>query len=63
MTSFRHLVNAAWMTAALFFSCSASAVYQEIDAIVAVVEEDVVLASELKSRYDQVVRQMKEQKM
>ncbi|MBT7334863.1 peptidylprolyl isomerase [bacterium] len=63
MTSFRHLVNAALMTAALFFSCSASAVYQEIDAIVAVVEEDVVLASELKSRYDQVVRQMKEQKM
>ena len=39
------------------------AVYEELDAIVAVVDDDVVLASELRSRYDQVVQQMRAQSM
>jgi peptidyl-prolyl cis-trans isomerase SurA len=47
--------------------CSASflahAEYQELDAIVAVVEDDVVLASELKGRFLQVSKSMKDQKM
>jgi peptidyl-prolyl cis-trans isomerase SurA len=47
----------------LLASHPASAVYQELDAIVAIVEDDVVLASELKSRYDQVRRQMEGQNM
>ncbi|MEM9621782.1 MAG: peptidylprolyl isomerase [Pseudomonadota bacterium] len=34
------------------------AAYQEIDSIVAVVEDDVVLASELRYRFEQVSRQM-----
>ncbi len=34
------------------------AAYQELDAIVAVVEDDVVLASELRYRFNQVARQM-----
>lgn len=42
-------------------SLPAHAVYQELEGIVAVVEDDVVLASELKGRYDQVVRQMQAQ--
>ena len=36
------------------------AVYQELDGIVAVVEDDVVLASELNYRFTQVVRQMQQ---
>ena len=40
------------------FSVKAYAVYQELDAIVAVVEDDVVLASELQYRFGQVVKQM-----
>ncbi len=42
---------------------SSHAVYEELDAIVAVVDDDVVLASELRSRYDQVVDQMRAQNM
>ena len=47
----------------VLISMQAHAVYQEIEAIVAVVDDDVVLASELKARYDQVVRQMQESQM
>ncbi len=36
------------------------AAYQELDAIVAVVDDDVVLASELYARLDQVVKQMQQ---
>ena len=35
--------------------------YQELDAIAAVVEDDVVLASELKNRYQQIIKTMKGQ--
>ncbi len=41
----------------------AHAVYEEIEGIVAVVDDDVVLASELRYRYDQVVQQMRAQDM
>ena len=44
-------------------SMQVHAVYQELEAIVAVVDDDVVLASELKSRYDQVVQQMQSSQM
>jgi len=49
-----------WLTLVLFGNL-AHAVYQELDGIVAVVDDDVVLASELKSRYDQVKRQLQAQ--
>ncbi len=54
------------MTAMVFISllvlaAPGHAVYREIEGIVAVVDDDVVLASELKSRFDQVVRQMQSQ--
>ena len=49
-----------WLTLLLFGNL-AHAVYQELDGIVAVVDDDVVLASELKSRYDQVKRQLQAQ--
>jgi peptidyl-prolyl cis-trans isomerase SurA len=39
------------------------AAYQDLEGIVAIVEDDVVLASELRYRYDQVVRQMKSNDM
>ncbi|XOV84223.1 MAG: peptidylprolyl isomerase [bacterium] len=46
---------------ATFLPADSHAVYREIEGIVAVVDDDVVLASELKNRYDQVVRQMQMQ--
>jgi peptidyl-prolyl cis-trans isomerase SurA len=49
------------LLAAGLLAFQAHAVYQEMDGIVAVVDDDVVLASELKSRYDQVVRQLQAQ--
>ncbi len=55
-----------FMAAALSFAAwvpAAKAVYQELDAIVAVVEDDVVLASELSYRYQQVLRQMQQAKV
>lgn len=39
----------------------AGAAYQELDGIVAIVEEDVVLASELRTRYQQIVKQLEAQ--
>ncbi len=45
----------------LYVPVSSHAVYREIEGIVAVVDDDVVLASELKNRYDQVIRQMQTQ--
>ncbi len=50
-------------TILLCVSMPAFAVYQDLDAIVAVVEEDVVLASELRTRFQQIVKQMESQKM
>lgn len=47
--------------ALLYVPANSYAVYREIEGIVAVVDDDVVLASELKSRYDQVIRQMQAQ--
>ena len=47
--------------ALVMLSVPAFAVYQDLEAIVAIVDDDVVLASELRSRYDQVVRQMRAQ--
>ncbi|MEQ9451333.1 MAG: peptidylprolyl isomerase [Pseudomonadales bacterium] len=46
---------------ALLSSGPANAEYQELDAIAAVVEDDVVLASELRTRYQQIVKTMKGQ--
>ena len=43
------------------FVTSAFADYEELEAIVAVVDNDVVLASELRSRYDQVVKTFQRQ--
>ncbi len=64
MNKFHHALTPALVVLAFTFaSLSANAVYQELDGIVAVVEDDVVLASELKSRYDQVRRQMEGQNM
>ncbi len=37
--------------------------YRELEAIVAVVEDDVVLASELRYRFGQVIKQLEEQSM
>lgn len=45
----------------LYIPVNGHAVYREIEGIVAVVDDDVVLASELKNRYDQVIRQMQTQ--
>lgn len=45
------------------FAMHAQAEYQELDAIVAIVDEDVVLASELLSRLDDVKQQIERQDM
>ena len=50
-------------TALLAVAAPVRANYQELEAIVAVVEDDVVLASELKYRYEQVVKQMQQANM
>lgn len=64
MQKVRHIISIAALGIAFALaSNSALAVYQELDGIVAVVEEDVVLASELKSRYEAVVRQMRTSNM
>ena len=44
-------------------SLPAHAEYRELDAIVAVVEDDVVLASELRGRFQQVAKSMRDQKV
>jgi peptidyl-prolyl cis-trans isomerase SurA len=54
-------ISTSILVAIALISSPAQAVYQELDAIVAVVDDDVVLASELKTRYDQVVRQLQSQ--
>lgn len=51
------------MLALLAFSGPVRAVYEELDAIVAIVDDDIVLASELKSRYEQVVGQLQAQQV
>ena len=64
MNKFQHALMPALVALGFILtSPSATAAYQELDGIVAVVEDDVVLASELKSRYDQVRRQMEGQNM
>ncbi len=45
------------------FAMHAQAEYQELDAIVAIVDEDVVLASELLSRLEEVKQQIERQNM
>lgn len=60
MQMFRQL-NKWVCLVALLLSSPVYAVYQELDGIVAVVDDDVVLASELKNRYDQVKRQLQAQ--
>ncbi len=45
------------------FAMHAQAEYQELDAIIAIVDEDVVLASELLSRLDDVKQQIERQDM
>ncbi|MEM7096792.1 MAG: peptidylprolyl isomerase [Pseudomonadota bacterium] len=52
--------RAAIVVAGLLLATPGYAVYQELDGIVAVVEDDVVLASELNYRFAQVVRQMRQ---
>lgn len=59
MHKVKRFISIVIMGALTFSSASALAVYQELDAIVAVVDEDVVLASELKGRLEQVLKQMK----
>jgi peptidyl-prolyl cis-trans isomerase SurA len=54
----RYIASIVLCVLSTVMSAGALAVYQELDGIVAVVEDDVVLASELKSRLEQVVRQM-----
>lgn len=49
------------LLATLVFSTNSWSEYQELDAIVAVVEDDVVLASELRGRFQQVTKTMKDQ--
>lgn len=52
--------------ATVLLACSSlqvHAVYQELEAIVAIVDDDIVLASELKNRYDQVTKQMRSAEM
>lgn len=46
-----------------YSSLQVHAVYQELEAIVAIVDDDIVLASELKNRYDQVTKQMRSAEM
>jgi peptidyl-prolyl cis-trans isomerase SurA len=54
----------AWLTLGLLLTCcQASAVTKDLDFIVAIVDDDVVLASELVSRLDAVRKQMKAAKM
>lgn len=60
MQRFRQLNT--WLCLTLLVVASQTqAVYEELDGIVAVVDDDVVLASELRSRYEQVKRQLQSQ--
>ena len=52
-----------WWLFCLTLAVPAQAVYQELDGIVAIVEEDVILASELRARYQQIVKQLRAQKV
>ena len=52
-----------WWLFCLTLTVPAQAVYQELDGIVAIVEEDVILASELRARYQQIVKQLRAQKV
>jgi len=52
-----------WWLFCLPLAVPAQAVYQELDGIVAIVEEDVILASELRARYQQIVKQLRAQKV
>ena len=57
--SVKHLVQCAFATLAIFFAAlPVLAAYQELDGIVAVVEDDVVLVSELMLRIDAVRKQI-----
>ncbi len=52
-----------WWLFCLTLAVPVHAVYQELDGIVAIVEEDVILASELRARYQQIVKQLRAQKV
>ena len=62
MQNIRKLTRRVFLTAIfILFNVQALAVYEEIEGIVAVVDDDVVLASELRHRYEQVIQQMEGQ--
>jgi peptidyl-prolyl cis-trans isomerase SurA len=64
MRKLKHIIGATLFgLLAAVTGSQALAVFQDLDGIVAVVEDDVVLASELKARYDQVIAQMQAQDM
>jgi len=64
MRTIKHIIGATLLgLLAALTGSQALAVFQDLDGIVAVVEDDVVLASELKARYDQVIEQMQAQDM
>ncbi len=52
-------ISFALLAVTMLLTTQARAVYQELEGIVAVVDDDVVLASELRYRYDQVVKQLR----
>ncbi|MEM7001056.1 MAG: peptidylprolyl isomerase [Pseudomonadota bacterium] len=62
-TLIRRVGTALVLCAASATPLLATAAYQELDAIVAIVEDDVVLASELRYRYRQVTEQLRAQKV
>ena len=58
------MLRRGWLALGLLLTCcQASAVTKDLDFIVAIVDDDVVLASELVSRLDAVRKQMKAAKM
>ena len=63
MSGSNNMTKWLWALGLTLVMCGpvAQAAYQELDGIVAVVEDDVILASELRGRYDQVVKQIRAQ--
>lgn len=59
----RGILSGALLVVALALGAPARGDYQELDAIVALVNDDVILASELLSRLKTVEEQIREQKM
>ena len=61
MNIMNRFLGGAALTLTALFTVQTHAEYTELDAIVAVVEDDVVLASELRGRYQQVVGALQQQ--